>query len=371
MRAGGSIPKQYVPLAGQAILRRSIQAFAGHDLLQVMIGPDQEVHFAQATEGLSLRRALAGGVSRQESVRLGLESLAAEAPDFVLIHDAARPLVSPAVIGGVIAALEAGAEAAVPHMPVADTLRKEVDGVWVTVPREGLLRAQTPQGFRFDAILKAHRDFAAQEVTDDMALAALAGLKIVATAGEEANMKVTSPEDFATAEMFLKARNPNSLPCDVRTGSGYDVHKFSEGDHIWMCGLKIPHSHGLEGHSDADVGLHALTDALLGAIADGDIGAHFPPTDERWRGATSSIFLAHAAGLVREKGGVITHCDVTIICERPKVGPHRDAMREQIAAILELDLGRVSVKATTTEGLGFTGRREGIAAQAVATVVFP
>lgn len=371
VRAGGVVPKQYAPLAGQAILRRTLNAFAKFpgSLVQVMIGPGQNALFEEVTEGITLRPAVAGGSSRQESVRIGLESLAAEAPDFVLIHDAARPLVSAKVIDGVIAALEAGADAAVPHVPVADTLRKEQDGVWVTVPREGLLRAQTPQGFRFSAILQAHRDFAALEVTDDMALAALAGLKIVATPGEEANMKVTTPEDFATAEMFLKARQ--NIPCDVRTGSGFDVHKFSEGDHIWMCGLKIPHSHGLEGHSDADVGLHALTDALLGAIADGDIGSHFPPTDERWRGADSSIFLAHAASLVRDKGGVITHCDVTIICERPKVGPHREAMRAKIAEILALDLARVSVKATTTEGLGFTGRREGIAAQATATVVFP
>ncbi len=366
VRAGGAVPKQYAPLLGRAMLRRTLDAFAGFPLVQVMIGAGQEALFSAVTAGLTLPPAAVGGASRQESVRIGLEALASAAPDFVLIHDAARPLVSRRVIDGVITALENGADAAVPHLPVADTLRKQENGTWVTVPREGLMRAQTPQGFRFDTILKAHRDFAAQAVTDDMALAALAGLKIVATPGEETNMKVTTPEDFATAEIALSARLG-----DVRTATGYDVHKFCDGDHIWLCGLKIPHSRGLEGHSDADVALHALTDALLGTIGDGDIGMHFPPTDERWRGATSAIFLAHAASLVRNKDGVINHCDVTIICERPKVGPQREAMRAKIAEILAIDIGRVSVKATTTEGLGFTGRKEGIAAQAIATVRLP
>ena len=368
VRAGGAVPKQYAPLLGRAMLRRTLDAFAGYTdaVIQVVIGPKQESLFSGISSGLDLLPPVQGGATRQASVRIGLEALAAETPDFVLIHDAARPLVSTKVIDGVIAALEQGADAAVPHVPVADTLRKQENGSWVTVPREGLMRAQTPQGFRFDRILNAHREFAAQEVTDDMALAALAGLRIVATAGEETNMKVTTPEDFATAEMVL-----NACLGDVRTATGYDVHKFSDGDHIWLCGLKIPHSHGVEGHSDADVALHALTDALLGTICDGDIGMHFPPTDERWRGATSSIFLAHAASLIRDKGGVINHCDVTIICERPKVGPQREAMRAKIAEILAIDLGRVSVKATTTEGLGFTGRREGIAAQAIATVRLP
>jgi 2-C-methyl-D-erythritol 2,4-cyclodiphosphate synthase/2-C-methyl-D-erythritol 4-phosphate cytidylyltransferase len=368
VRAGGAIPKQYAPLLGRAILRRTLDAFAAYtdSLVQVVIGPGQNDLFSQATQGISVLPPVPGGATRQESVRFGLDALAQYQPDFVLIHDAARPLVTNKVIDGVIAALEAGADAAVPHLAVADTLRKEENGAWITVPRDGLMRAQTPQGFAFASILKAHHDFAAEDVTDDMALAARAGLKIVATAGEETNMKVTTPEDFATAEMFLKARLG-----DVRTGIGYDVHKFSEGDHIWLCGLKVPHSHGLEGHSDADVGLHALTDALLGTIGDGDIGSHFPPTDERWRGADSTIFLAHAASLVRDKGGVISHCDVTIICERPKVGPYREAMRAKIAEVLQIDLSRVSVKATTTEGLGFTGRREGIASQAIATVVLP
>jgi 2-C-methyl-D-erythritol 4-phosphate cytidylyltransferase / 2-C-methyl-D-erythritol 2,4-cyclodiphosphate synthase len=368
VRAGGGMPKQYAPLLGKAILRRAIEAYAAypHALIQVMIGAEQEALYQNATAGLALPEPCLGGTTRQESVRRGLEALEGDSPDFVLIHDAARPLVSRTVIDGVIAALEAGAEAAVPLLPVADTLRKLENGRWLTVPREGLLRAQTPQGFRFAAILKAHRDHAGEDVTDDMALAELAGLKIAATAGEESNMKVTTPGDFATAEMLLASRLG-----ETRSGTGFDVHRFCAGDHIWLCGVKIPHDRGLEGHSDADAGLHALTDALLGASGDGDIGQHFPPTDERWRGAASSIFLAHAAKLVRDKGGAIVHCDVTVICERPKVGPHRDAMRARIAEILGIEMSRVSVKATTTEGLGFTGRREGIAAEAIATVRLP
>ena len=367
-RAGGAAPKQYAALVGQPMLRRSVQAFDGvaNAAIQVMIGAGQEGWYRAATVGLDLLPPSTGGATRQESVLRGLEALTANTPDFVLIHDAARPLVSRAVIDGVIAALEAGADAAVPLLPVADTLRKLDDGKWITVPREGLLRAQTPQGFRFAAILKAHRDHAKHDVTDDMALAELAGLKIVAVAGDETNVKVTNAEDFAVAEDLLSARLG-----ETRTGSGYDVHRFAPGDHVMLCGIKIPHDHALEGHSDADAGLHALTDAILGAIGEGDIGQHFPPTDERWRGAPSWKFLDHAAELVRAKGGAIIHCDVTIICERPKVGPHREVMRARVAEILHLDISRVSVKATTTEGLGFTGRREGLAAQALATVRLP
>jgi len=319
-RAGGAAPKQYAALVGQPMLRRSVQAFDGvaNAAIQVMIGAGQEGWYRAATVGLDLLPPSTGGATRQESVLRGLEALTANTPDFVLIHDAARPLVSRAVIDGVIAALEAGADAAVPLLPVADTLRKLDDGKWITVPREGLLRAQTPQGFRFAAILKAHRDHATHDVTDDMALAEVAGLKIVAVAGDETNMKVTNAEDFAVAEDLLSARLG-----ETRTGSGYDVHRFAPGDHVMLCGVKIPHDHALEGHSDADAGLHALTDAILGAIGEGDIGQHFPPTDERWRGAPSWKFLDHAAELVRAKGGAIIHCDVTIICERPKVGPHR------------------------------------------------
>ena len=368
-RAGGAVPKQYAPLLGKPILRWTVEAFARHPRvtsIQVAVGPDQEQLYAAAIEGLDLLPPVIGGATRQESVRRGLEALAHAAPDMVLIQDAARPLVSERVVDAVIAALESGADGAVPLLAVADTLKRNDDGKWTTVPREGLHRAQTPQGFRFAKILRAHRHYAAQDVTDDMALAELAGLHIAAVAGEDGNMKVTTPEDFALAEAHLRARLGES-----RTGMGYDVHRFAPGDHVWLCGIKVPHDHALEGHSDADAGLHALTDAILGAIGEGDIGQHFPPTDERWRGAPSWKFLDHAASLVRSKGGAITHCDVTIICERPKVGPYREAMRARVAEILKLDVSRVSVKATTTEGLGFEGRREGLAAQAVATVRLP
>ena len=368
-RAGGAVPKQYAPLLGKPILRWTIEAFARHPRvasIQVAIGADQQQFYAAAVEGLDLLPPVIGGATRQESVRRGLEALANAAPDMVLIQDAARPLVSNRVIDGVIAALEGGADGAVPLLAVADTLKRNDGGKWTTVPREGLQRAQTPQGFRFARILRAHRHYATQDVTDDMALAELAGLHIAAVAGEDGNMKVTTPEDFALAEAHLRARLGES-----RTGMGYDVHRFAPGDHVWLCGIKVPHDHALEGHSDADAGLHALTDAILGAIGEGDIGQHFPPTDERWRGAPSWKFLDHAASLVRDKGGAIVHCDVTIVCERPKVGPYRETMRARIAEILKLDVARVSVKATTTEGLGFEGRREGLAAQAIATVRLP
>lgn len=368
VRAGGAVPKQYAPLLGRPLLRRSIEAFTVLEdrVTQVMIADGQADLYATTVAGLALPQPVIGGAERQDSVRLGLEALAAHGPDFVLIHDAARPLVSEALIRNVVTALEGGADAAAPLLPVADTLRKNEGGHWVTVPRAGLLRAQTPQGFRFAAILKAHREHAHQSVTDDMALAELAGLTVVAVPGEETNIKITNAEDFAVAEALLSARAG-----DVRTGSGYDVHRFTAGDHIWLCGVKVPHDHALEGHSDADAGLHALTDAILGAIGEGDIGVHFPPTDERWRGAPSWKFLKHADDLLKEKGGILVNCDVTIICERPKVTPHREAMRARIAEILDINVDRVSVKATTTEGMGFTGRREGLAAQAVVTVRVP
>ena len=359
-RAGTSLPKQYESLGGKPMLRRSVEAFAGHPV-RVVIGAGQDALAAQALAGLDVPAPITGGATRQESVRLGLAALAADAPDFVLIHDAARPLVSRAVIAAVVTALEAGAEGALPMVAASDTLRRRDGDGWTLVPRGGLYRAQTPQGFVYGKIAAAHQVHAANDVTDDVALAELAGMKVEMVEGEEKNIKVTRKEDFALAEALLGSG-------DVRTATGYDVHKFTDGDHIMLCGLKIPHDHGLEGHSDADVGLHAITDALLGTIGEGDIGQHFPPTDERWRGAASWKFLDHAASLVRDKGGVISHVDLTIICERPKVGPHRDAMKAKVAEILALDPSRVSIKATTTEGLGFTGRREGIAAQAIATV---
>jgi 2-C-methyl-D-erythritol 4-phosphate cytidylyltransferase/2-C-methyl-D-erythritol 2,4-cyclodiphosphate synthase len=317
-----------------------------------------------ATDGLALGAPIFGGATRQESVRNGLEAIAADRPDHVLIHDAARPFVSAALIARVTQALER-ADAAAPFLAVTDTLRMASAGGYVPVPRDNLVRAQTPQGFRFDAILDAHRRFAAEEVTDDVALAERAGLSFAAVVGEESNVKVTTPDDFFLAERLARGAS------ETRTGTGFDVHRFAPGDHVWLCGVKVPHELSLEGHSDADVGLHALTDAILGALGAGDIGMHFPPTDERWRGAASHRFLAHSMSLLRERGGELVHVDVTLICERPKVGPHRDAMRARIAGILGVAETRVSVKATTTEGLGFTGRGEGIAAQAIATVRLP
>ncbi len=361
-RSGRAKPKQFEVLQGKSMLARSVAAFGGlppqSTLIRVVIGPGQDALYAAALpDGAA---SITGGARRQDSVRLGLEALAAETPDFVLIHDAARPLVSRRVIANVVRALEAGASGAVPMLAVADTLRRQDGDGWTTLPRDNLYRAQTPQGFRFADILAAHRAHAARDVTDDVEIAALAGIKVEAVAGDETNLKVTTEKDFTLAETLLGG--------NTVTAMGFDAHRFSPGDHVWLCGVKIPHDHGLTGHSDADAGLHALTDAVLGCIGAGDIGQHFPPGDERWRGAPSWKFLDHAARLVAEKGGRILHCDVTLICERPKIGPHREAMRARIAGILGLGIGEVSVKATTTEGMGYTGRGEGLAAQAVATV---
>jgi 2-C-methyl-D-erythritol 4-phosphate cytidylyltransferase/2-C-methyl-D-erythritol 2,4-cyclodiphosphate synthase len=365
-RLGAARPKQYLPLVGISVIRRALDAFEGLALfVQPVIGAGQEAEYRAATKGLYLLPPVTGGATRAESVRAGLEALASHEPDYVLIHDAARPLVSQGLIARVIAALESGARAAVPMIAVADTLRKQDTEGWETIPRDHLFRAQTPQGFAFDAILNAHREYADETATDDMALAELAGIEVIVVAGEQSNITITTEEDMAHAARLLGGAS------ETRTGSGFDAHRFTSGDHVWLCGVKIAHTHGLEGHSDADCGLHALTDALLGAISAGDIGQHFPPMDEKWRGAPSSLFLAHAASLVREDGGAILNCVVTIVCESPKLSPHREAMRAAIADILKLDISRISVKATTTEGMGFTGRREGIAAQAIATIERP
>lgn len=358
-------PKQYRSLAGKPVLRWAVEAFANHaaiDGIKVVIREGDQHRYEETVAGLDLTSPAIGGATRQISVRNGLEALAASAPERVLIHDAARPFVSHRVIADVARALD-HAEAAAPLIAVSDTLRRIRTGASELVSRNGLQRTQTPQGFRFAKILDAHRKFLAEPATDDLALAERAGLSFTPVKGDESNMKLTEPEDFALAEKLA-----SSALSDVRTGTGFDAHGFAVGDHVWLCGIKIPHEHGLSGHSDADVGLHALTDAILGAISAEDIGAHFPPSEERWRGAPSRLFLEHAGRLVKGAGGIIAHVDVTLICERPKVAPHRDAMRAAIAEILSLDLARVSVKATTTDGLGFTGRREGIAALAVATI---
>jgi 2-C-methyl-D-erythritol 4-phosphate cytidylyltransferase/2-C-methyl-D-erythritol 2,4-cyclodiphosphate synthase len=369
LRAGGAVPKQFRPLLGPSILHRSVSAFAALPeiaCVQLVAAKERWGECEVALDGLAILPFAEGGETRQDSVRNGLEALEAQRPDFVLIHDAARPLVSSSVIRWVIAALEDGAGAAVPMLPVSDSLKRKEAESWRSAPRDGLYRAQTPQGFRFGDILEAHRKFRAKNLTDDMAVAELAGMAVTTVVGEEANMKITTEDDFRHAARLLRGTME-----EFRTGQGFDAHRFSTGDHVWLCGVKIPHDAALEGHSDADAGLHALTDAILGTLGAGDIGRHFPPTDEKWRGASSSLFLSHAAQLVAQAGGTIVHCDVTILCERPKIAPHRDAMRTRIAEILGLEISRISVKATTTEGMGFLGRGEGLAAQAVATIRLP
>lgn len=368
-RAGDGPPKQYRTLAGRPMLRRAVDVFRSHpDVtgVQVVIGTVQDGLYTAATDRLDLLPPVSGGITRQESVRLGLEALARHRPEHVLIHDAARPLVTPSLIARVARALRDGAEAVAPLLPAVDSLkRQDADGSWASVSRDGIHRAQTPQGFRFEQIRSAHHRFAKRAETDDIALAELAGMRVTAVAGDEINMKITTAEDFALAERLIAGGG------ETRTGMGFDAHRFAPGNHLWLCGIRIAHDRALEGHSDADAGLHALTDALLGAIGAGDIGQHFPATDARWRDAPSSGFLGHAANLVREAGGTIVHCDVTLICERPKIAPHVPAMRARIAEILAIEVARVSVKATTTEGMGFTGRGEGLAAQVVATIRLP
>jgi len=370
-RFGGPLPKQYALLGGQPVLRRTIAAFQASpviDRILVVIGPGDAAHYHAATQGMDLPAPVPGGASRQQSVLNGLEALATMAPDLVAIHDAARPFVRRADIDACLAAVSAqGIDGAILGIPLADTLKRVASDrtILETVPRRDLWRAQTPQVFRFAALLAAHRaaaSLAADEataLTDDAAVAERAGLKVVMVAGSGDNRKITTADDLAVDFM------------ETRTALGFDVHGFTPGSAVMLGGIAIPHTHALAGHSDADVALHALTDAVLGTIGAGDIGKHFPPSDPQWRGASSDRFLRHAVDLVTRRGGRIVHLDVTIVCEAPKVGPHRDAMVNSIAAITGVAAGRVSVKATTTEGLGFTGRREGIAAQAIATVELP
>jgi 2-C-methyl-D-erythritol 4-phosphate cytidylyltransferase/2-C-methyl-D-erythritol 2,4-cyclodiphosphate synthase len=368
-RLGSTVPKQYLPLAGRTVLRRTVEAISGHPAIagiRVVINSGHCPLYEATAAGLDLLPPANGGVSRQESVLNGLESLVALRPDRVLIHDAARPFVTHSMIDKSLAALD-DFPAAVVALPVTDTLKLGHNGrVTGTVDRAGLWRAQTPQAFRYADILAAHRRCKGAALTDDAAVAEAAGLSVRLVMGTEENFKITTAQDLQRAERLLAGAQ-----VDLRVGTGYDVHRFATGTGITLCGVRIAHDHALEGHSDADVGLHAITDAVLGAIGAGDIGSHFPPGDPRWRGVDSARFLSHAASLVAVRGGRITHVDVTLICERPKIGPHRTDMIARIAGILGIDPQRVSVKATTTEGLGFTGRREGIAAQAVATVALP
>jgi len=371
-------PKQYCSIGGVPMIAKTIAAFAGHrriDDILVVIHPDDEALYRAASEPFArrLRNPVAGGARRQDSVCAGLEALASAAPASVLIHDAARPFVPQDLIDRVIDSLDSH-QGALPALPVTDSLKRVEQGrVTGTASRDGLWQAQTPQGFKFDAILAAHRAAANESgrtFTDDSGIAEWFGLDIALVEGAASNRKLTTPEDLKLADELLQPRTGLSSGT-IRVASGYDVHAFGPGDAVILCGVSIPHSKRLIGHSDADVGLHALTDALLGTIADGDIGSHFPPSDARWRGAPSDLFLKTAADKVEQSGGRIVHVDVTLLCEAPRIGPYRDQMRRRIAEILGLDEARVSIKATTNEGLGFIGRGEGIAAMATATVSLP
>lgn len=365
-RAGGSVPKQYAKIAGKPLLAHALDGLdhPAIDEVRVVIGAGQEALYAEVVAARPLPSPVLGGETRQDSVRNGLEALAAAGGAHrVLIHDAARPFLPAAVLQRLLAALD-NADGAVPVLPVVDTLAQVNGTLGETVARDRLVRVQTPQAFRFDAILAAHRAWSG-EATDDAQVARAAGLRVLAVEGDSALEKLTYPEDFARAEQRLGLRMIS------RTGLGFDVHAFAADKELWLGGLRIPHDRGLAGHSDADVVLHALTDAILGAIGEGDIGDHFPPSDPQWKGAASHIFLGHACDLVRARGGRIDHADVTIICEAPRIGPHREAMRAHVAGLVGLPVARMSIKATTTERLGFTGRGEGMAAQAIATISLP
>jgi 2-C-methyl-D-erythritol 4-phosphate cytidylyltransferase/2-C-methyl-D-erythritol 2,4-cyclodiphosphate synthase len=373
VRAGGDLPKQFRRIGGETLLEHALSAFVKAPNIAFVQPVTRSKDLALArtlTSGMKVLAPVSGGVTRQASVCAGLEALLPHSPDIVLIHDAARPFASASLIARAIEAAEKTG-AAIPALPVNDTV-KRVDQsgiVEATLDRNFIRLVQTPQAFAFPPLLEAHRRAAAQgrsDFTDDAALAEWAGIKVSVFAGEPGNIKLTTPEDFARAE----AIQSDALG-DVRTGSGLDVHAFGPGDHVTLGGIHIPHNQALTGHSDADVALHALTDAILGALADGDIGAHFPPSDAQWRGASSDRFLAFAVGRVRTRGGRIAHLDLTIVCEAPRIGEHRDTMRANIARIAGIGIERVAVKATTSEKLGFTGRGEGIAAYATATVRLP
>jgi 2-C-methyl-D-erythritol 4-phosphate cytidylyltransferase / 2-C-methyl-D-erythritol 2,4-cyclodiphosphate synthase len=358
-RMGGEVPKQWQMLAGTPVLAHTLSAFDAMRVVLV-VHPDDRDRAEALGSGATL---VEGGATRDASVLAGLRALEGTETEAVLIHDGARPLVSRALIGRLVEALRSH-DGAAPALPVTDALWRGAAGlVSGTVDRAGLWRAQTPQAFRFAPILAAHLAHPGG-AADDVEVARAAGLDVAIVEGEETNLKLTYPGDFARAEVIVKGRD-----MDVRLGNGYDVHAFCEGDHVWLCGVKVAHGKALLGHSDADVGMHALTDAIYGALAEGDIGRHFPPSDLQWKGAASHIFLAHAVGLARSRGYELGNCDVTLVCERPKIGPHALAMQAELARIMGVDTGRVSVKATTSERLGFTGREEGIAALATATLV--
>lgn len=378
MRAAtGTAPKQFARIGGEPVLRRSLRIFLEHprvDGVIAVIREGDEALYEEASSGLdaALLPPVHGGATRQLSVLAGLRAIEPMNPDAVLIHDAARPFVTPALIAATLDALQAH-DGAIAALPVTDTLKRaEAGRIAGTLARDDLWRAQTPQTFRFSKIYAAHRaasEAGRADFTDDAAIAEWHGLDVALVESGSHNMKITTSDDLRYADFLASGGGSAGVP-DIRSATGFDVHAFGEGDHVILCGIRIPHERGLTGHSDADACLHALTDALLGTIGAGDIGGHFPPSDPRWEDADSAIFLQHAAALVGDRGGRIANADVTLICERPKIGPHREAMRRRVAELLQLDLERVSVKATTSEGLGFTGRGEGIAALATVTVAF-
>jgi 2-C-methyl-D-erythritol 4-phosphate cytidylyltransferase / 2-C-methyl-D-erythritol 2,4-cyclodiphosphate synthase len=367
LRAGPGGPKAWRMLGGRPLIRWSVESLlaAGATELVVVVGADRLVDVERALDGLKGWRAVAGGETRSLSVRAGLAALTAAHDACVLVHDAARPFVSGGVVAQLLDSLEA-ADGVVPALPAADTLKRGGPLVEETVPREGLWRAQTPQAFRLNRLRTAFDQWPAdREPTDEASVMEAAGGVVRMVQGDPRLMKLTYPEDFLMAEQLASGHRI------VRMGQGIDAHRYGPGDAVWLCGVRIAHSRGLVGHSDADCGLHAVTDAILGAIGEGDIGQHFPPTDEKWRGASSDQFLADAARRVGRRGGRILNIDVTLICEMPKIAPHRDAMRARVAEIVGLPVDRISVKATTTEGMGFTGRQEGLMAQAVVSVEVP
>ena len=372
-RAGGDVPKQYRLVAGKPVIARCLDAiltgFPGADIWPVV----SDVHrplFEASTEGYALRPATPGGATRQASVRHGLQAMQVDAPDIVFIHDAARPFIPASVLQRLAAAFEDPAlDGAAPALRLVDSLRLADDRQYAlsSQPRENLWRIQTPQAFRYPHILDAHvttPDNAS--ISDDFSVSGAKGGRLLLIEGSESSFKITTQDDLAKAEATVFAALG-----DIRTGTGFDVHAFCEGDHVMLCGIRVPHTHALDGHSDADVALHALTDAILGSVGAGDIGRHFPPSDAKWRGQSSDLFLRHAVALLTQKGGSVANVDVTIICEAPRVGPHCEAMSQRVADLLATSPSRVNIKATTTERLGFTGRREGIAAMATATVRLP
>ena len=367
-RAGGGVPKQYRDIAGRPLLAWTLAPFLQHGRIgavQLVIDPAQSALFEAATRGMDLPAPVAGGSDRQGSVLAGLEALVPLSPANVMIHDAARPFVTSSLIDRLLAALDGGASGAIPALAMTDTVKRCRDGtILETLDRNELARAQTPQTFRYADILAAHRAAAGKALTDDAAVAEAAGLKVAAVAGEEGNVKITSAEDVLAAQARLGAR-------EMRVGSGFDVHAFCPGDHVMLCGIAIPHDAGLAGDSDADVGLHVLVDAMLGALCEGDLGRHFPPGDPTWKGRASADLVSVAVDLMDRRGARLVHADLTIICERPRLARHQPAMREKVAELLGITPGRVNVKVTSTDGLGFAGRGEGIAGMAAVTLEVP